>query len=86
MEDKTKSKAAISLYMKKRQPKTDTYPARTMDSSALVERVQELTDIELAVLLSLTSEQHCNVIAERDDLEPLLQELELVLRITPVLK
>ena len=55
-----------------------------MDSSALVERVQELTDIELAILLSLTSDQHCNVIAERDDLEPLLQELELVLRITPV--
>ena len=57
-----------------------------MDSSALVERVQELTDIELAILLSLISDQHCNVIAEQDDLEPLLQELELVLRITHVLR
>ena len=65
---------------------TDTQPARTMDSSALVEKVQELTDIELAILLSLTSGQHCNVIAERDDMEPLLQELELVLGITPVLR
>ena len=65
---------------------TDTQPARTMDSSTLVEKVQELTDIELAILLSLTSSQHCNVIAERDDLDPLLQEIELVLGITPVLR
>ena len=86
MEDKTKRKVAISLYMKRRQIKTDTYSVRTMDSSALVERVQELTDIELAILLSLASDQHCNVVTERDNMEPLLQELELVLRMTPVLR
>ena len=51
-----------------------------MNPSRLVERVQELTDLELAMLLSLAAGQHCIIIAEQDDLDPLEQELHLVLR------
>jgi len=49
-----------------------------MEGFGLVERVQELTDLELAVLLSLVARQHCIIQAEQDDLEPLGQELRLV--------
>ena len=52
----------------------------TRDPSVLVERVQEFTDLELAMLLSLMAGQHCIIAAERDDLEPLEQELHLVPR------
>ncbi|KAF6222159.1 hypothetical protein HO133_001245 [Letharia lupina] len=51
----------------------------TADPSGLVERVQELTDLELAMLLSLVAGQHCIVAAEQDDLDSLEQELQLVL-------
>lgn len=57
----------------------------TMDLSGLVERVQELTDLELAMTLSLVAGQHCIITAEQDDLDPLEQELQLVLGTTPVL-
>ena len=56
-----------------------TMPDR-MDLSGLVERVQELTDLELAMLLSLLAGQHCIITAEQDDLDSLEQELDLVLR------
>ena len=52
----------------------------TIDPSGLVERVQELTDLELAMLLSLLASQHCIITAEQDDLDSLEQELQLVLR------
>ena len=52
-----------------------------MDASRLVERVQELTDLELAMLLSLVAGQHCIITAEQDDLDTLEQELHLVLKI-----
>lgn len=52
-----------------------------MDASGLVERVQELTDLELAMLLSLVAGQHCIITAEQDDLDTLEQELHLVLNI-----
>ena len=52
-----------------------------MDASRLVERVQEFTDLELAMLLSLVAGQHCIIAAEQDDLDPLEQELHLVLKI-----
>lgn len=52
-----------------------------MDASGLVERVQELTDLELAMLLSLVAGQHCIITAEQDDLDTLEQELHLVLKI-----
>ena len=51
-----------------------------MDPSGLVERVQELTDLELAMLLSLVAGQPCIITAEQDDLDPLEQELHLVLK------
>ena len=50
----------------------------TMQPSGLVQRVQELTDLELAMLLSFVAGQHCIITAEQDDLEPLEQELCLV--------
>ncbi|CAD6585079.1 MAG: hypothetical protein ASARMPRED_002006 [Alectoria sarmentosa] len=49
-----------------------------MNPSGLVERVQELTDLELAMLLSLVAGQHCIITAEQDDLDPLEQELHLI--------
>lgn len=52
----------------------------TVDPSGLVERVQELTDLELAMLLSFVAGQHCIITAEQDDLNSLEQELHLVLR------
>ena len=59
-----------------------TYPKpNRMDASGLVERVQELTDLELAMLLSLVAGQHCIITAEQDDLHTLEQELHLVLKI-----
>ena len=50
----------------------------TVKPSGLVQRVQELTDLELAMLLSFVAGQHCIMTAEQDDLEPLEQELCLV--------
>ena len=49
-----------------------------VEPSGLVQRVQELTDLELAMLLSFVAGQHCIISAEQDDLEPLEQELCLV--------
>lgn len=51
-----------------------------MDSSGLVARAQELTDLELAMLLSLVAGQHCIITTEQDDLDLLEQELHLVTR------
>ena len=56
-----------------------------MDPAGLVEKVQELTDLELAMLLSLVAGQHCIITAEQDDLDPLVQELHLVYRFTSLL-
>ena len=52
----------------------------TVEPSGLIQRVQELTDLELAMLLSFVAGQHCIITAEQDDLEPLEQELCLVLK------
>lgn len=62
-----------------RQPQTISHMPDTMDPSGVVERVQELTDLELAMLLSLVAGQHCIITAEQDDLDSLEQELNLVL-------
>ena len=54
-------------------------PAQTtMNTSGLVEKIQELTDLELAVLLCLVTSQHCIIRTEEDGLGPLEQELRLV--------
>ena len=49
-----------------------------MEATELVEKVQELTDLELAVLVSLVAGQHCIVQTEQDNLDSLEQELRLV--------
>ena len=52
----------------------------TEDSPGLLGRVQELTDLELAMLLSLVAGQHCIITTEQEDLDSLMQELQLVLK------
>ena len=49
-----------------------------MEVSELIGKVQELTDIELAMLLSLIAGQHCIIQTERDALNSLEQEIQLV--------
>lgn len=49
-----------------------------MEATGLVEKIQELTDLELAVLLSLVASQHCIIQTEEDSLDSLEQELRLV--------
>lgn len=49
-----------------------------MQDKHLVEKVQGLTDIELAVLLSLVAGQHCIIDTEEDLIEALAAELQLV--------
>lgn len=44
----------------------------------IVAKVQSLSDIELAVLLSLITEQHCIIEAEPDSLDALTHEISLV--------
>ena len=55
-----------------------------MDTAELVERVQELTDLELAVLLSLVAAQHCIITADEDDVDSMVQELQLVWQKIPL--
>ena len=50
----------------------------TMERSPLVERVQDLTDLELAILLSLVAGEHCIIQTESSVLESLEHELRLV--------
>ncbi|MCJ1457669.1 hypothetical protein MMC28_008038 [Mycoblastus sanguinarius] len=49
-----------------------------MDSSKLVERVQELTDVELAILLSLIADQHCIIKTEEASSASLEEEIQLI--------
>lgn len=49
-----------------------------METLKLVGKVRELTDLELAILLSLVAGQHCIIQAEQGDLDSLEQELQLV--------
>lgn len=46
----------------------------------MVEKVQELSDVELAVLLSLMANQHCMIQTEDEALPSLESELRLVSR------
>ena len=57
----------------------------TMLPAALIERVQNLTDLELAMLLSLMAGQHCVITAEQGELESMEQEVHLVLRVISLL-
>lgn len=49
----------------------------------LVERVQGLTDVELAVLLSLVAGQHCIIETEEESIKALAEELQLVSNASP---
>lgn len=49
-----------------------------MEEIGLIERIQELTDLELALLLSLVAGEHCIIQTEEEALDPLQEELELV--------
>lgn len=49
-----------------------------MEPTGLVAKIQGLTDLELAILLSLVAGQHCLIETESEALEPASQELQLV--------
>ena len=49
-----------------------------MEEIGLIERIQELTDLELALFLSLVAGEHCIIQTEEEALDPLEEELELV--------
>lgn len=49
-----------------------------MGNPGLIERAQELTDLELALLVSLVSGQHCLIEAEEEALNSLQKEIILV--------
>ena len=56
-----------------------------MEESGLIKRIQELTDLELALLLSLVAEEHCIIQSEEEFIDPLEEELHLVRYYTPIL-
>lgn len=49
-----------------------------MEEISLIERIQDLTDLELALLLSLVAGEHCIIQTEEEALDSLEEELELV--------
>lgn len=49
-----------------------------MESTELIEKIQALTDLELAILLSLVAGQHCLIETEPDSIQLAFQELQLV--------
>ena len=49
-----------------------------MDDPTLLDRIQDLTDLELAVLLSLVAEHHTLIEARDEALDDLAAELALV--------
>ncbi|KAI9847665.1 MAG: hypothetical protein M1838_000811 [Thelocarpon superellum] len=53
-------------------------PLSPMTSQFLVDRVRGLNDLELVVLLSLVANEHCIIAAEEEALDPLEDELKLV--------
>lgn len=49
-----------------------------MAEDALINKVHDLSDLELATLLCLTAQEHCIVDTEPDVLDDLVHELRLV--------
>ena len=49
-----------------------------VESQSIVTRVQDLSDIELALLLCLIANQHCIIHTTEDSLEALEEELQIV--------
>jgi hypothetical protein len=48
------------------------------ESDRLTEKVQTLSDLELAVLICLVADQHCIIEAEKELVGDVREELELV--------
>ena len=53
-----------------------------MEPTGLVEKIRGLTDLELAILISVVAGQHCLIDTEEDAVEPTSQELQLVSQAT----
>ncbi|KAL8788233.1 MAG: hypothetical protein Q9195_007402 [Heterodermia aff. obscurata] len=49
-----------------------------MESAPLIDKIQALTDLELAILLSLVAGQHCLIETEPESLQLACQELQLI--------
>ena len=49
-----------------------------MEDTDLFGKVQGLTDLELAVLLSLVAGQHCLIETDQEAIQPLSEELQFV--------
>lgn len=49
-----------------------------MEDGELHEKLEELTDLEIAILLSLVAKQHCIIDTEEDAIDDLEKELRLV--------
>jgi hypothetical protein len=49
-----------------------------MADEALLEKIQDLSDLELATLICLIAEEHCIIDTDPEILDELVQELELV--------
>ncbi|KAI9878614.1 MAG: hypothetical protein M1830_000381 [Pleopsidium flavum] len=49
-----------------------------MDHSDLIDKIHELSDLELATLLCLIANQHCIIETDKDALDELEQELQLI--------
>ena len=50
-----------------------------MADQTLLDRVHDLSDLELAALICLVAQEHCIIDTEPDSLDDLVQELELVM-------
>lgn len=49
-----------------------------MADPTLLDKVHDLSDLELAALICLVAQEHCIIDTEPDGLDDLVQELELV--------
>jgi hypothetical protein len=49
-----------------------------MADATLLDKVHDLSDLELAALICLVAQEHCIIDTEPDALDDLVQELELV--------
>jgi hypothetical protein len=49
-----------------------------MADEALLDKIQDLSDLELAVLLCLTAQEHCIIDTDPDTIDDLVHELQLV--------
>lgn len=49
-----------------------------MEESVLIDHIQELTDLELALLLSLIAGEHCMIQTDEEILDSVEEEIQLV--------